>query len=199
MLVSAAMNASRRHWIAAFAAGALLFGPAAMGCSSTSTPKTASIAPGDMPEGGDWTGVWYSELYGYLHMVQEGNTIDARWMRPVKDRWGEIHGTATGDLVRFTWTEHVIGAVGPNSTKTGKGYFKYQRPEGDNIDDTFKGEIGRDQDEVGEPWEAVKQRNVKPDLKSIGGTGSGDIGGGDWDGDNQEQGAPEAPAPPPTP
>ncbi len=181
------------------AAGALLFGPAALGCGSTTSAKTASVTPGDMPEGGDWTGVWYSELYGYLHMVQEGNQIDGRWMRPVKDRWGELHGTATGDVVRFTWTEHKIGAVGPSSSLKGKGYFKYKRPPGENVDDTFAGEIGRNEDETGESWEAVKQRNVNPDLKSIGGTGSGDIGGGDWDSENKEQGEPEAPAAPPSP
>jgi hypothetical protein len=190
------MNVPRRHWIAA-AVSALLLGPLALGCSSSSAPKTAKITPGDMPDGADWTGVYYSELFGYLHMVQDGNAIEGRWIRPVKDRWGELHGTATGDVARFSWTEHNIGAVGPNATKSGKGYFKYKRPPGDNVDDTLAGEIGRNQDEVGEPWEAVKQRNVQPDLKSIGGTSSGDIGGGDWDDKNEEPGAPEAPAGPP--
>jgi hypothetical protein len=190
------MNASRRLWIAA-AASALLLGPLALGCSSNSAPKTAKLEPGDLPEGADWTGVYYSELYGYLHLAQDGTSMEGRWIRPTKDRWGELHGTVTGDLLRFTWTEHVIGAIGPSSTKSGKGYLQYKRPPGDNVDDTIAGQIGRDQDEVGEPWEAVKQRNVMPDLKSIGGTGAGDIGGGDWDKDNDESGAPEAPTPPP--
>lgn len=153
-----------------------------------------------MPDGADWTGVYYSELYGYLHLVQEGNALEGRWIRPVKDRWGEMHGNATGDIARFSWSEHTIGAVGPNATKSGKGYFKYKRPPGDNVDDTIVGERGSSQDEVGEPWEAIKQRNVQPDLKSIGGTNAGDIGGGDWDSKNEEPGAPEAPAsPPPSP
>lgn len=198
MLGSAAMNVPRRLWIAA-AAGALLLGPLAFGCSSTPAPKTAKVKAGDMPEGADWTGVYYSELYGYLHIVQEGNTIDGKWIRPVKDRWGEIHGTATGDLVKFSWTERVIGGIGPNTTKSGKGYFKYQRPPGDNVDDKIIGEIGRGQDEVGEPWEAIKQRNVNPDLASIGGSGVDDVGGGDWDQENQESGQPEAPAEPEDP
>lgn len=191
------MNVSRRLWIAG-AACALLLGTTALGCSSTPAPKTAKVQAGDMPEGGDWTGVYYSELYGYLHLVQDQNSdsIEGRWIRPVKDRWGELHGSVAGDLIKFTWTEHVIGAIGPNSTKEGRGYFKYTRPEGENVDDKVVGEIGRNKDEVGEPWEAVKQRNMMPDLKSIGGTGSSDIGGGDWDSQNQEPGAPEPPASP---
>ncbi|MGK4009168.1 hypothetical protein WMF31_41600 [Sorangium sp. So ce1036] len=192
------MNVSRRLWIAT-AAGALLLGPGALGCSSTPAPKTATVEPGDMPEGGDWTGVYYSELYGYLHLVHDGNGgngVEGRWIRPVKDRWGELHGTATGDLIKFTWTEHTIGAIGPNASRSGRGYFKYQRPEGENVDDRLVGEIGRNKDEVGEPWEAIKQRNMLPDLQSIGGSGASEISGGDWDTDNQESGEPEPPAEP---
>ncbi|WP_437317031.1 hypothetical protein [Sorangium sp. So ce385] len=191
------MNVSRRLWIAG-AACALLLGTTALGCSSNPAPKTAKVEAGDMPEGGDWTGVYYSELYGYLHLVRDPNSdsIEGRWLRPVKDRWGELHGSVAGDLIKFSWKERVIGAIGPNSTKEGRGYFKYTRPEGENVDDKIVGEIGRNKDEVGEPWEAVKQRNMMPDLQSIGGSDSSDIGGGDWDSDNQESGKPEPPASP---
>jgi hypothetical protein len=191
------MNVSRRLWIAA-AAGALLLGPATVGCSSTPAGKTANIEAGDMPDGAEWTGVYYSELYGYLHVIQEGDQVDGKWIRPVKDRWGELHGKATGNLLKFDWSEYTIGGVGPNSSRRGKGYFKYSRPEGDNVDDRIDGQIGAGEDEVGEPWDAIKQRNVKPDLSSIGGTGAGDIGGGDWDGENKEEGAPEPPSEPPS-
>ena len=47
--------------------------------------------------------------------------------------------------------------------------------------------------------DAVKQRNLKPDLTSIGGSGASDLGGGDWDGDNKEKGTAEPPASPPAP
>lgn len=199
MLPSAAMIVLRRLWVAV-AAGALALAPlAATGCSGSSDPKVASITPGDMPASADWTGVYFSQLYGYLHVVQEGNTITGKWIRPNKDKWGEIHGTATGDVIRFSWAEHTIGAVGPTATRKGKGYFKYSRPPGENVDDTIAGEIGRGEDEVGEPWDAVKQRNVVPDINSIGGTGAIDIGGGDWDTDNKEKGTPEGPVSPPAP
>jgi len=184
----------------AVAAGALLVAPlAATGCSSTQSGKETTVQAGDMPAGGEWTGVYFSELYGYLHVVEENGKISGKWIRPTKDRWGELHGQATGDLMKFSWIEHTIGAVGPNSNRSGKGYLKYKRPPGDNVDDQIVGEIGRGNDEVGDPWDGVKQRNVKPDLNSIGGTGAMDIGGGDWDGENKEKGTPEGPVSPPPP
>lgn len=168
------------------------------GCAGGSgKARAADITPGEMPAGASWTGVYFSELYGYLHIVQDGNAVVGKWLRPHKDKWGEIKGEANGDVLRFEWTEHTIGLIGPNANKKGKGYFRYKRPAGDNVDDTFAGEIGYDNDEAGEPWDAVKQRNVNPDLDSIGGTGSTDIGGGDWDDENKEKGNPEAPAEPP--
>ncbi len=157
--------------------------------------KVANVTPGDMPESADWTGVYYSPLYGNIHLVQEKGTVSGKWLRPVKDRWAELHGSVTGNLFKFTWTEYTIGAIGPNSTKTGKGYLVYSRPEGANVDDVIKGELGRDQDETGDPIDAIKQRNVMPDLDSIGGTGAQDMGGGDWDGENREKGSAEEPVP----
>jgi len=198
MLTCAAMKVTRRLWSLACASALILTIPV-IGCGpSTPEAKTANVQAGDMPAGGDWTGVWYSELYGNLHLVQDGNAISGRWLRTHKDRWGEIHGQATGDVVRFEWKEYTVGLITPNSTKTGRGYFKYKKAE-EGLDDSIVGEIGRGQDEVGDPWEAIKQRNVKPDLASIGGTGSGDVGGGDFDTDNKEEGKPEAPQPPPAP
>ncbi|MEJ7733490.1 MAG: hypothetical protein WKG00_30380 [Polyangiaceae bacterium] len=170
-----------------------------MGCSGTQGSKAAKVQAGDMPDGADWSGVYYSELYGYLHIVQDGNAVSGKWLRPVKDRWGELHGQATGDLIKFSWTEHTIGSVGPKANRSGKGYFKYKRPAGDNVDDTILGQIGVGADETGEPWDAVKQRNVNPDLGSIGGTGAMDVGGGDWDNENKEKGTPEPPVAPEAP
>lgn len=193
------MKWQRRIWVIAAAAAMACLPLTTAGCSGGGAPKTVELTPGDMPSGASWTGVYFSELYGYLHLVQDGNAVAGKWLRPHKDKWGELHGEATGDVLRFEWTEYTVGLVGPNSTKKGKGYFRYKRPAGDNVDDTFAGEIGRDKDEAGEPWDGVKQRNVNPDLDSIGGTGATDVGGGDWDGENKEEGTPEAPAEPKAP
>jgi hypothetical protein len=188
-----------RVW-AVLAAAVLSTTPLLAGCGGQPAAKTATIKPGDMPSGANWTGVYYSELYGHLHLTAEGNAVSGKWIRPVKDRGGELHGEATGDVIRFQWTERICGGVGPKTAKTGHGYFKYQRPAGDNVDDKIVGETGEGLDEVGIPWDAVKQRNVTPDLASITcGGGASDLGGGDWDGDNKDKGAPEAPAPPPPP
>jgi len=175
----------------------LLASTLVLGCGPSKPPaKSANVSPGTMPDGGDWSGVYYSPLFGYLHLEAEGAGVKGRWMRPRKDQWGELEGTADGNLLKFEWSEYIDGLVGPNSKKSGRGYFVYKRPEGDNVDDVIAGEIGRGEDEVGTPWDAVKQRNVEPDLESIGGTGTSDVGGGDWDGDNVEEGEPEEPAEP---
>ncbi|HEY4117733.1 MAG TPA: hypothetical protein VGM56_07755 [Byssovorax sp.] len=184
--------------LAALSFSLLLGAPlASTGCAGgEGSGKTANVAPGDMPAGASWNGVYYSELYGYLHVVTDGSNFQARWLRPGKDRWGEMHGTVAGDLLKFDWTEHTIGTIGPGSEKTGKGYLKYKRPPGDNVDDTIAGEIGHGSDETGDPWDGIKQRNMTPDLKSIGGTGAADLGGGgDWD-QNKQSGAPEPPKAP---
>ena len=182
-----------RFWGAAFAF-ALATTPFLSACSATPDAKMASVQPGDMPSGATWDGVYYSELYGYLHLVQKGgSTVVGKWERPHKDKWGELKGEVQGDLMRFEWSEYTKGLVGPNAKKTGKGYFKYKRPAGDNVDDKIEGEIGLEKNEVGDPWEAVHQRRVEPDLSSIGGTGAMDLGGGDWDKDGKEDGKAEPP------
>jgi hypothetical protein len=191
-------------WLRSFCvvlAASLLFVLPLAGCGGAGQGKLADVQAGAMPERGDWTGVWFSELYGYLHMVQEGSRVDGKWIRPQKDRWGELHGEADGDLLKFSWTEYVTDALGPNTKHQGKGYFKYSRPQGANVDDIFAGQIGRGEDEVGDPWDAVKQRDIKPDLASIGGSGTREVGGGDWDGEKNKETeeAPEEPAEPPAP
>ena len=184
------MSALRKLWAAA-AASALLAAPLA-GCGNSAGGKVATVQSGDMPSGAKWDGVYFSELYGYLHLKGTSH-LKGKWERPHKDRWGEIEGDVTGDLFKFTWTEHNRGLVGPNATKKGKGYFKYKRPAGDNVDDDIVGEIGTGEDEVGDPWEGKKQRNVPADPDSIIGAGARDVGGGDWDSDSKEKGKPEAP------
>jgi hypothetical protein len=167
------------------------------GCGgSGSGGKTANVKSESMPDGGSWTGVYYSPLYGWLHLVEDGNNVNGKWLRPRRDRWGKLQGSVDGNVLRFTWEEFEYGLVGPNSTKSGKGYLVYKRPPGTNVDDQVEGELGRGLDEVGQPWDGVKQRNVKPDLESIGGASASDVGGGDWDKGNKEQGEPEEPKEP---
>lgn len=166
-------------------------------CSGTGSAKTADVVASAMPSGADWSGVYFDPVFGYFHLIQEGKTVAGKWIRPHKEKWGELRGEATENLLKFTWTEYTIGAIGANAERTGRGYFTYTRPEGENVDDKIVGEMGKGQDEVGMTLSAVEQRNVKPDPGSIGGSGATDIGGGDWDSESKESGTPEPPAPPP--
>lgn len=150
----------------------------ACGGAATGTAKIATVKPDNMPTGGSWDGVYYNRVWGNLHIQAEGATFKAKWKTADESAWGEMNGTITGNVARFEWTEHKIGLVGPSATRHGKGYFKYTRPEGDNVNDTLTGEWGFDDSEVGGgEWNSVKQRGVKPDLKAIGGDTEAGVGG----------------------
>jgi hypothetical protein len=154
---------------------------AACGGSQTEA-KTPVPKAGDMPDGGDWTGVYYSPTYGNLHMIKEGSAISGKWRNAAGDKWGALHGEVNGNLLKYEWEETTIGMVGPSAKKTGRGYFQYVRPKGDNVNDEIHGEWGLGQDFTGVVWTAVKQRNAKPDPDSVvpDETQKLDTGGG-WD------------------
>jgi hypothetical protein len=155
-------------------------GAALAGCGEP-PPKTAQITSGAMPEGENWTGVYYHPVFGHLHMMEEGSNIVAKWKRTDQSHWGELSGTVTGNVLRFQWKEHKVGMVGASMTTTGKGYFVYKM-NAENIGE-LHGQFGMGQDETGSDWKCVKQQRMQPDLKSI----SGDTGGiappaaGKWD------------------
>ncbi len=144
---------------------------AAVSCGGAAPAPTnaqlASVQAGDMPEGGDWTGVYYSPTFGYLHLVKQGTSASGRWKTANGKAWGELNGTVTGDLLRFSWTEYKIGMVGAGSETSGHGYFRYVAASGDSANDTLDGEWGLGQSDSGYPWDAVKQRNVMPDPDSV--------------------------------
>ena len=142
-------------------------------------PKSAAVQPGVLPAGATWDGVYYNQFWGNLHIVASGNTFNGRWIRPDQSWWGEMKGTITGDVARFDWREHNRGGmVGPSATRTGKGYFRYTRPDGDNVDDRLLGEWGFGDAEIGGgEWDSIKQRNTPPDLDSIGGEAEPTVGG----------------------
>jgi hypothetical protein len=149
---------------------ALTLGLAAVACQPPATgPKTAQVKPGSLPDGATWNGVWFNAQFGHLHLVSKGSSITGRWKSP-GGNWGELTGETDGNVAHFTWTEHKIGMVGPTAMTKGKGYFVYSRPEGEHVDDELKGEWGLNENETGNAWDCVKQRNQKPDPASVGGT-----------------------------
>jgi hypothetical protein len=161
--------------------------------------KTAEVKAGKMPEGGDWAGVYYSPLYGYLHMMSDGDSINGAWRTAAGDAYGEMSGKTDGNVLRYEWKERKIGAVGADALKTGKGYFVYSIPkEGESHE--IHGEWGLGQSDAGNTWEAVKQKNMPPDLKAVQPDEyEGRVSGGGWDtgegegGDVKEGGGEETP------
>jgi hypothetical protein len=158
----------------------LAFGVAACGGGKDDV-KTAEVKAGKMPEGGDWAGVYYSPLYGYLHMMSDGDSINGAWRTAAGDAYGEMSGKTDGNLLRYEWKERKIGAVGADALKTGKGYFVYSIPkEGESHE--IHGEWGLGQSDAGNTWEAVKQKNMPPDLKAVQPDEyEGRVSGGGWD------------------
>jgi len=171
----------------------------AVGCGP-SKPKTPVIAPGEMPEGAKWRGVYYSQIFGNLHLVENGGEISGAWRTVAGDAWGELTGKAEGNLLRYEWVEHRIGMVGPSADRTGHGYFKYVRKakEGSKDPDQIEGEWGLGDSETGNSWKATVQVNMEPEPKSVkpdevesagtvqaGGWDSGS-GGGDKDKDKDK-------------
>lgn len=143
----------------------------AIGCGGGGDAKHAKIAPGEMPEGEQWRGVYFHPVYGYLHVEEEGNNIVGRWKRTDHTYWGEMSGVAKGNVVHYQWKEHRIGMVGASATTKGKGYFVYTK-NADGIAE-IKGEFGMNDSELGSAWNNVKQARMEPDLKSIGGDAEG--------------------------
>lgn len=159
-------------------------------------PTTANVKAGDLPEGGDWSGVFYSPLYGYLHLVKEADIVSGKWRTTNGDKWGELSGTVTGDLLKYKWVEHRIGMIGPGSTTEGHGYFKYLVPPGENENHEIKGEWGLEKSEIGNRWEAVRQRNMLPDPNSVSPDETERVNMPDeWDSAPKGKPAPEGEAP----
>jgi hypothetical protein len=136
-------------------------------CSSQKeTVTVANVQAAPMPEGGQWEGVYYHQVYGFLHLTESSGAVQGAWRTTAGDKWGELFGEAEGDLLRYSWTEHKVGVVGPNSKSEGKGYFKYSIPKPDEAHE-IKGEWGLGESDAGHGWDCLKQLNMEPDPKSV--------------------------------
>ena len=149
----------------------------------------AKVLPkaGDMPDGADWSGVYFSPTYGNLHLVKEGSAVSGKWRTAAGDKWGAIHGEVTGNLLHYEWEETTIGMVGPSAKKTGRGYFQYVRPKGDMVNDEIRGEWGLGQQTTGVTWTAVKQKNAKPDPDSVVPDETQKLESGGWDDEKKKK------------
>lgn len=118
---------------------------------------------GPMPDGGDFTGVWYSPEYGEMHLIQDGRAVRGWYQK--NERTGTISGETHGNVLRFNWQEEREMVVGKPTTTRGRGYFVYDIEVTDHGHDIHKvqGEWGLDgKDTGGGPWTATKSRKGTP-------------------------------------
>jgi hypothetical protein len=173
---------------------------------SGNEPKIGAPKAGEMPAGGEWAGVYYSQLYGYLHILSDGGAANGAWRTTAGDSYGEMSGEVDGNLFKYTWTERRIGAIGADANRQGKGYFVYSIPtEGEAH--VIKGEWGLKDSDSGNPWEAVKQKNMPPNPDSVrpdeiegrvtgaGGWDEGEGGGTEGSGgEEKKESSPDSPS-----
>lgn len=154
-------------------------------CGNSSEVKHAQVKAGEMPAGAEWQGVYYSPVYGYLHVLVDGKTAQGAWRTGGGDAYGELQGEVDGDLMRYTWTQHKIGQIGREATSSGKGYFKYTVPkEGESH--KIVGEWGLGESDAGNSWDAVKQTNMQPNPASVKPDEiEGKVNAGGWDDDDK--------------
>jgi hypothetical protein len=145
-------------------------------CNGGGEPKFANVKAGEMPSGETWVGVYYNPVYGYLHLIESEGNIVGRWKRTDGSHWGELSGTAEGNVMHFKWTEHKYGAVGPSADSKGSGVFVYTTGGANSKIPELGGQYALEEsNDVGD-WHCVKQLNIKPDLKSINGSGVDNMG-----------------------
>ena len=128
--------------------------------------KGPKLTPGDMPSGESWSGVYYHPSFGYLHLVEEGQSVVGRWKSTDQSHWGELSGTKIGNVLHYTWKEHKIGLVGAASETRGRGYFQYKMGKENPIAE-LDGQFGLNENESGSEWHNIKQVGRQPDLKSV--------------------------------
>lgn len=158
-------------------------------CGNGGEAKHAVIKAGEMPAGGDWQGVFYDKVYGYLHIVTDGKTVQGAWRTGGGDAYGELQGETDGNILKYTWTQHKIGMVGKEAESSGKGYFKYTIPKEGEAHEIV-GEWGLGDSDAGNEWHAVKQTNMQPNLQSVKPDEiEGKVNAGGWDTDDKGSGS----------
>jgi hypothetical protein len=166
------LGGARRLTLSLVASVVLALGAAACGS------KVPEIVAGKMPEGGNFHGVYFSPQYGEMNMVQNGNAVIGEYKQEM--RTGKIQGEATGDLMKFEWTERKSLVSNRAQETRGHGYFRYvvDPANGDHI---LKGEWGLGDAQLGGgPGNAYKAKNKEPKLsQETSGESGGDSEGGD--------------------
>lgn len=161
----------------------VLFALVCVGCG----PSTPEIKAGNMPDGGNFSGVYFSPQYGTMNLIQNGNAVIGEYNHEMRS--GKIQGEVQGDLLRFEWNEAKAMVSNRAQESRGRGYFRYV-VDSANGDHVLKGEWGLGDQEVGGgPWNAYKAKGKEPKLseETSGGEGEGEEeSGSDTEGSDEE-------------
>lgn len=130
------------------------------------------VKAGNMPSGGNFSGVYFSPQYGTMNLIQNGSAVVGEYASDMRS--GKIQGEVQGDLLKFEWVENKA-MVSNRATETkGHGYFRYvvDPSSGDHV---IKGEWGLgDQQVGGGPWNAYKSKGKEPKLTQKSSSGGED-------------------------
>lgn len=136
------------------------------GCGGASSRISAKKGP--MPQGGTFTGVWFSPEYGEMHLHQNGNKV-VGWYQQ-NERVGRIHGTVSGNILRFEFEEKREMVVGKPTTFRGEGYFAYileKKTRGESSYEVHRldGEWWVPGSGDTSPWTATKSKKRQPEMQ----------------------------------
>jgi hypothetical protein len=115
------------------------------------------------PANSDWSGEYFDPIVGQIMLNVQKGKVAGKWVRPTKDRYGELAGDIDGLNMRFSWTERQIGLVGPSASRSGHGSVVISHRSNssgsvDVIDGAFEEDAGGSSTEI----HAVKQANALP-------------------------------------
>ena len=65
---------------------------ALVACNHGKSANSADKLSHEMPEGAEWKGVYYSQIYGNLHVVDDGGSLKGAWRTTAGEAWGELRG-----------------------------------------------------------------------------------------------------------
>lgn len=131
----------------------LLFGFSLAGCAGQQAVPGAK----PMPEGKNFSGVWYSKQFDHMHLRQSGETVTGIF---TYKEGGRINGKVDGNLLVFDWVQPGSKEHARRTVK-GRGYLQLVQ-QGDTT--KLVGEWGyEDQASGAGPWTAQYVRPLEPD------------------------------------
>ena len=131
-----------------------------LSCGSSQSKCNINIIPkASLPEGADWTGIWFTN-YGQMVLDVKGKSVVGEYCDDEKKQWGKLEGTIEGDTIRFRWVTHDMRVVGKDRITQGYGIIQYKIERIGNRDvHKFFGTWGYENSECGGGiWKGEKSK-----------------------------------------